>query len=351
MLDIDKAIRIIRQTEEDSLVIPNLMSGFSIDQLQAEYIAEIKLRNLNKDYIMSRVSELAALKKEIDELKELAGSDEKIKELICSQLKEIAKKYGKPRRTDIITEEQVIEIPEDVFIEDYPIKLFLTEHGYFKKISQNSLRYSGDQNLKDDDAITQELEATNKHDIIFFSDKCNAYKAKAYDLKEHKASSMGEYLQNLLGLEDNEKIIYLTATLDYSGTMIFIFENGKAARVAMESYATKANRKRLINAFSDKSKLICMEKLDSDADFAFVRNDSKLLIANSSLITVNASKNTVGMQVMTLRKNTRIYKAFRAELLDLSNAQYYKVDKIPSAGHFATPLEIQSVFGNGKPKS
>ncbi|MDR1540652.1 MAG: topoisomerase IV [Clostridiales bacterium] len=337
LLDIDKAIRIIRQTEEDSMVLPNLMAGFSIDQLQAEYIAEIKLRNLNKEYILSRTAELDSLRKEICDLKALAGSDEKIKDLICIQLKEISKKYGKPRRTEIIAEEQVQDIPDEVLIEDYGIKLFLTEHSYFKKIALNSLRYSADQKLKDDDSIIQEIETTNKAEIIFFSNKCSAYKAKAYDLADCKASGMGEYLANLLSLEEGERIVYMATTADYSGFMLFAFENGKAAKVNMESY--KTNRKKISNAYSDKAKLIFAEKIDEDQEYAFLRNDFKLLAVNSSLIAANATKNTAGVQVINLRKNTFLKKACHCSNLTLENPKYYLADKIPSAGHFINDKE------------
>jgi DNA gyrase subunit A len=238
MLDIDKAIRIIRQTEADSQVIPNLMSGFGIDQTQAEFIAEIKLRNLNKEYILNRVSELDNLRQEIAQLTELRESDKKIQDLICVQLREISKKYGKPRRTEIISEDQVIDIPDEDLIQDYAVKLFLTAHNYFKKIPLPSLRASSEQNLKEDDRIVQELETTNKTDIVFFSDKCSVYKVKAYDLADGKASGLGEYLCNILGLEENEQIVCIAATTDYAGYMLFAFENGKVAKVSMDSYST-----------------------------------------------------------------------------------------------------------------
>jgi DNA gyrase subunit A len=343
LLDIDKAIAIVRNTEDDSQVIPNLMAGFSIDELQAEYVAEIKLRNLNKDYILSRTSEIDSLRKEIDDLKKLAQSDDLIKDLICSQLKEIIKKYGKPRRTEIITEEQVEDVPEDVFIDDYPIKLFLTEHGYFKKIPSSSLRTGYDQNIKDDDKMSQEIETTNKTDVIFFSDKCCVYKAKAYDLPDHKASSMGEYLQNLLGLEDGEKIVYMTVTLDYSGMLALVFQNGKAAKVPLESYATKGNRKKLVNAFSDKSPLVLMAKVDEDADLAILRNDGKFLVFSTSLLSQSTTKTTVGIQAMQLRKGTFISKAWLAADLELNIPKLFVADKLPAPGHFTTTTELASL--------
>jgi len=239
LMDIDKAIAIIRGTEEESLVIPNLMKGFQIDELQAEFIAEIKLRNLNKEYILNRVSEVDDLTKEIAELKDIYGSERKIKKIIQKQLKEIVKKYGQPRRTEIIHEEQVEKVTTEHLIEDYNLKIFLTEQNYLKKIPLVSLRANPEHKLKDDDIIVQEIESHNKADLLLFSNKYNVYKTKIYDIPDCKASSLGEYLTNMLSLDNDEKIIYIASTDNYDGYMLFFYENGKGAKIEMSSYATK----------------------------------------------------------------------------------------------------------------
>lgn len=334
LLDIDKAIRIIRQTEEDSKVIPNLMEGFAIDELQAEYIAEIKLRNLNKQYILNRVGELDSLRKEIEDLKALLVGDDGIKDLICKQLKDVSKKYGVPRRTEIIYDEVKTEVPEHMFIDDYQIKLFLTDHNYFKKISFASLRSASEQNLKDDDVITQELETTNKADVLFFSTSCTVYKMKAYELADCKASSMGDYLTNVLSLSADEKIVCMAATLDYSGHMLFVYENGKAVKIPLSSYATKVNRKKLINAFSDKSKLVYAEHIICDKDYFFVRDLDKAALISSELISEKATKNSVGVQVYTLKKNSVVKQVIPKELITIEQPEFYRTQKIPSTGHF-----------------
>lgn len=332
LLHIDKAIKIIRSTEEDKNVISNLMGGFNIDEIQAEFIAEIKLRNLNKEYILKRTSELENLKKEILELKEISEDDFKIKSLICKQLKEISKVYSKPRKTDIISEEEIIEIPDDHLIEDYTLKFFLTKHNYFKKISIASLRSASDQKLKDEDNILQEIETTNKSDLLLFSNKYSLYKIKAYELNDCKASSLGEYLPNMLGLEDDEKIIYMTATLDYSGSMIFGFDNGKIAKISLNSYLTKINRRKLVNAYANKDKLVFIQHIVEDIDLILMRDKDKITIFNTELIVEKSTKNSVGVQVMVLKKNSFITNI--SQLNKIKDIDYYKTKKIPSTGHF-----------------
>lgn len=344
LLDIDKAIKIIRDTEEDRMVIPNLMSGFGIDQVQAEFIAEIKLRNLNKEHIMKRIDERKTLSEEIKRLLEIKESDALIKDIILDELKEISKKYGKPRRTDIIYKDDIIEFSEESFISDYQVKLFLTKHNYFKKITAASLRSASEQKLKEDDEIVMEIEASNKMDLLLFSDKFNVYKAKVYDLSECKASSLGDYLANILELEDNENILYITATLDYSGYMIFAFENGKVAKVELSSYSTKVNRKKLINAYSDKYPLISMYYIKDDCDFIAVRDNDKAMLFNSSEISPKATKNTQGVQVYTLKKNSSMSRFIIAENFNSKDLDYYRVEKIPSAGHFIVEDDLTNNF-------
>ena len=258
LLDIDKAIKIVRETEDDSMVIPNLMKGFKITEVQAEYVAEIKLRNLNKDYILKRIAEIETLKKELEELKSTLESKTKINKLIEKQLKQIAKKYGSDRKTEIITADEIKDIVEEEIIDNYSVKLFRTQHGYLKKISLVSLRTSGEQRLKDDDTMIQEIEAQNSSEIIFFARSGDVYKIKAYDVPDSKASLLGEFIPNLVGLTEKEEIVGMSATDDFSGDLVFFFENGKAARVPLKSYQTKTNRKKLANGFSSKSPLVEM---------------------------------------------------------------------------------------------
>ena len=339
LLDIDKAIQIIRQTEEDRLVIPNLMAGFGIDQPQAEFIAEIKLRNLNKEHILNRVKELENLNKEIAELNSIHGSDRKIEEIITRELKDIAKKYGKPRRTEIISEEHVIEIPDEELVNDYAVKLILTEHNYFKKIAMSSLRSAFEQNLKDEDKINQELETGNKADILFFSDKSSVYKAKAYEIADCRASSMGEYLPNMLGMEENEKIIYLAATVDYTGFMLFGFANGKAAKVNLSEYATKANRKKLVNAYSDKAAVKYIGYMGQDADFWVISDRNKAALLNTSLLAPNLTKDAMGIKVINLRPNSLMSHMTPAGQFVAENAEYYRFKAIPAEGHFVSEAD------------
>lgn len=334
LMDIDKAISIIRNTEQESMVVPNLMSGFEIDQIQSEYIAEIKLRNINKEYILKRIEELKTLEEEIKELKDTFKSNTKIRNIICKQLKYVQKKFGKPRKTEIVQEEEVVTITKDDLIEDYGVRLFLTEENYFKKIPLSSLRSSGEQKLKDEDRILDELETSNRTDILFFSDQYNVYKMKAHDIPDTKASILGDYLPNLLGMEVDEKILYMTATADYSGFMVFFFENGKVSKVQLSAYATKMNRRKLVNAYSSRSKLVYMEKLDSETDFVLMRNNDKATLLNTEMIPINASRSAAGVQVYTLKKNSTVSTVFKPEDFSSENIEYYRAKKIPSTGHF-----------------
>ncbi|MBR6400544.1 MAG: topoisomerase IV [Firmicutes bacterium] len=338
MVDIDKAIRIIRETEEDSRVIPNLMKGFKIDKIQAEFIAEIKLRNLNKEYLLNRISEMESLEADIAKLNDILSDETLIKEIIIEELTAVAKKYGQPRKTEIIYEEETIDLTSDDFIEDYGITLFLTAHNYFKKITQASLqasiRTNYEHKLKDEDEIVQSLETTNKADILFFSSKQNVYKVKAYDLSECKASSLGEYLNNMLGLDEDETIVYLAATTDYKGYMLFGYKNGKIAKVDMQSYDTKLNRKKLINAYSDKSELTAAMFIAEDRDIMLVRDNDKAMLVNTALIPSKATKSTGGIQVYNLKKNSFMTRMTESEGFISEDTEYYRSDKIPATGHF-----------------
>ncbi|MCL2565614.1 MAG: topoisomerase IV [Defluviitaleaceae bacterium] len=334
LVDIDKAIAIIRGTDQDSKVIPNLMAGFDIDKPQADYIAEIRLRNLNKEYLLNKVSEKEKLEKEIAELKSTLESDKKISQMIVAQLKNVSKKYGKDRLTEIIYEEEIEHIPEEVFIDDYSLKLFLTRQNYFKKISLVSLRGASEQNVKEDDEILQEIEISNKSDLLFFSNKHNVYKAKTYEMPDSKASVLGDFLPNLLDLEDGEQIVFMAATTDYKGYIIFAFDNGKVAKVNMDSYQTKMNRKKLLSAYSSKAGLVFAEHILDDKDFVVFRDSDKALLFSTALISANQSKSSSGVQVYTLKKNSSVTAIKPVEKFVSTDAEYYRTFKIPSTGHF-----------------
>ncbi len=336
ILDIDKAIKIIRDTEEDKDVIPNLIKGFDITEEQAEFIAEIKLRNLNKQYLLNKISEKDELIAEIARLKELYNSDKLIEAQIIEELKKISKTYGKPRRTEIITEEEVSDFTDDELIDDYACKLFLSKEGYFKKITLVSLRGYSEQKLKDGDELLQEIETSNRSEIWFFSDKQNLYKLKVHDINEVKASVLGDYLGNLLSCDDDEQIIYMVNVKEkVTGNMIFGFDNGKFASVPLASYETKTNRKKLINAYSDKSKLTFIAHAEEDIEIMCNRENEKKMLFNSSLIPVKTTKNTLGVQVFKLKQNSTMSDAQIISQEDSSEeTEYYRVHKIPSTGHF-----------------
>jgi DNA gyrase subunit A len=342
LLDIDKAIRIIRGTAEDAQVLPNLMEGFGIDRAQAEYIAEIKLRNLNREYLLKQTKEQEKLAKDIADLKNTLGNEKKIHNLICAQLKAVADKYGKPRRTEIVWEHEAAEIPETHLIDDYPVKLFLTEHGYFKKIPLVSLRSSGEQHVKEEDRVIQEWEAANRQDVLFFSHLGNVYKARVYELADAKASALGDYLPNVLELEEGERILYMAATEKYQGYMLFAFRNGKIAKVNMDCYATKMNRKRLINAYSTKAALAAIWYIPEDRDFLAIRDRDKATLFNTGLIAPKATKNTTGVQVYSLKKNSAMTRVLPAEAFVTEDLEYYRAALLPSAGHFMTERDREA---------
>jgi len=332
LLDIDKPINIIRHTEQDVMVIPNLMKGFDIDQKQAEFIAEIKLRNLNKEYIINRVSEIENLRKEIEDLKNTYNSESRIKRIIQKQLKNVAKKYGQPRRTEIISEEHVEEVSQDHFIEDYNLKLFLTKQNYLKKIPLISLRANPEQKLKEDDAIIQEIETHNKADLLLFSNKHTVYKLRIFELNDCKASSLGEYLSNLLELEKDEEIIYITATDNYKGYMLFCFENGKIAKIDLSSYATKTNRKKLANAYSDVSPLVRMLYIPEDIDLVAVSSINKVLVFNTSNINSKTTRTSQGVQVLTSKKGSKMKAVRFIDEVKIADLDYYRTKNIPAIG-------------------
>lgn len=341
LLDIDKAIKIIRETEEEALVIPNLIKGFEIDQVQAEFIAEIKLRNLNKEYILNRVSEVESLRKEIEGLKDIYRDDGKIRKIIVKQLNDAVKKYGQPRKTEIIHEEHIEEVTNEHLIEDYNLKLFLTGQGYIKKIPLVSLRANPEHKIKDDDSIIQEIEAHNKADMLLFSSKHTVYKLKIYEVNDCKASSLGEYLTNLLEMEADERIVYMVATDDYKGYMLFAFENGKIAKIDLNSYATKTNRKKLANAYSDIDRLVRMMFINEDLELAAFSSIDKALIFNTSAINPKAARDSQGVQVLTSKKGSRMVEVKKLSEFGLKNPEYYRTKKIPAIGCYLKDEDIE----------
>ena len=332
LLDIDKAIAIIRGTEHDSQVVPNLMEGFDIDRVQADFIAEIKLRNLNREYILDKVGEVETLQKEIEDLKDICGNERRIRKIIVKQLNEVTKKYAQPRKTEVIHESCVEEITVEHMIEEYNLKLFLTEQNYLKKIPLVSLRANPEHKLKDDDQIAQEIETHNKAELLLFSSRQTVYKLRIYEISDCKASALGEYLANLLQLDADEKIIYMVATDNYAGWMLFSFENGKSAKIDLESYVTKTNRKKLANAYDNHSPLIDIRYLESDADLVAYSSINKVLIFNTGSINPKSSRNSQGVQVLKEKKGSLMCSIKTIEESGIKNPDYYRTRSIPAVG-------------------
>ena len=345
LLDIDKAISIIRHTELEADVVPNLMDGFGIDKVQAEYVAEIKLRNLNREYILNRTADIEKLMEELEELNRILGDDKEVKRVIADQLKRISKKYGQERKTTLITSEDVTEYKEVVTVDDYPLTIFFTKENYFKKISAVSLRSSTNEHkLKENDEILQTIETTNKTELIFFTDKCAAYKMKTYDMPDAKVSTMGEYLPGLLGLDEDERVLYVVVTADYGGYMLFTFENGKMAKVELKNYETKTNRKKLIGAYSDKSPVCDIRFIEGDTDVILISNNNRALCLNTEKIPLKATKSTQGVQAMTLRrKGSVIVKVVGADEGIIENADKYRSRNIPAAGSAISDAQMSLI--------
>ena len=331
LLDIDKAIKIIRETEDDAEVVPNLMIGFGIDETQAEYVADIKLRNINKGYILKRIEEIDSLKEEIADMEDILSSERRVKQIIISELGDIAKKYGKPRKTMLIygTEDEENEAEEE--IPDYPVDLFFTREGYFKKITPQSLRMSGEQKLKENDEIIETYDGSNRAELLFFTDKFQVYKARACDFEDGKASVMGDYLPVKLELDPDERIIKMIAADDYSGTLVMFFENGKCAKVPMASFETKTRRKKLANAYNDGSPLVSMTLIDGDCEFMLSSDAGKVMIFNTVLILPKAARDTQGVQVMRLTR-AKLRSAVKYKDGMIKDADSYRTKTVPVAG-------------------
>lgn len=334
LLDIDKAVRIVRETEEESEVVPNLMIGFGIDKVQGEYVAEIKLRHLNREYILRRTEEISSLEDDIADLREILEKPARIKKIIIAELQEVRKKYGQPRRTEILYEIPGGADDEDGAEEmpDYPVTVFYTEEGYFKKITPQSLRMSNEQKLKEGDALRCQIETKNNVNLLFFTNKAQVYKCRAGEFDDTKASVLGEYIPARMGMEDAELPLYMALTEDFKGYMVFFFENGKAAKIPMESYQTKQNRRKLLAAFNDKSPVVHMEYLPEEAELAVTTSAGRMLLVHSTQIPEKATRTTVGVAVVTLKKNVRIESVRRADMLELSDPHRYRVRTLPATG-------------------
>ena len=337
LLDIDKAIRIIRETEEEAEVIPNLMIGFGIDQVQAEYVAEIKLRNINKEYILKRVQETAALADEIDDLEDTLAKPGRIRRIIIDELTEVRKKYAVPRRTEIVYSHEIEEEPEEDAPEDYPVHLFLSREGYFKKITPQSLRMSGEQKYKEGDGPGQQAEATNAAEVMFFTDRCQVYKTRLSEFGDSKASVLGDYLPAKLGMDEGESVVYMVLPGDYSGHLLFFFENGKAARVEMKAYATVSNRRKLTGAYSDKSRLVAILPLTEDRELELLSTEPRALIFHTSLLLPKATRSTQGVAVMTLKPKYQLQRVCTPEESGIVNLPRYRARSIPGTGALLRP--------------
>lgn len=334
LLDIDKAIKIVRETEEEKEVVPNLMIGFGIDETQAEYVAEIKLRHLNREYILKRLDEIENLEKSIAEMEAILSSRTKIARIIIKELEEIIKKYGKERRTKIISavEEDNANEPEE--IDESPVTLFFTKDGYFKKITPLSLRMSGEQKVKDGDEITQVIEATNAHELIFFTNKQQAYKARVSEFADGKASLLGDYVASKLGFEEGENAVYMVATREYEGNMIFVFDNGRVSKVKLDAYKTKTNRRKLVGAYTDKFTLHTPIYVEKESDILLTSTNGRMLLVNTAALQTKTTRDNGGVAVMTQKKGQRIFSAEIYIEGSLENAHRYRTRNLPAAGSF-----------------
>ena len=341
LLDIDKAIRIIRETEEEAEVIPNLMIGFGIDQVQAEYVAEIKLRNINKEYILKRVQETAALADEIDDLEDTLAKPSRIRRIIVDELTEVRKKYAVPRRTEIVYSHEIEEEPEEDAPEDYPVHLFLSREGYFKKITPQSLRMSGDHKYKEGDGPAQYFEATNNTELMFFTDRQQVYKTRASEFGESKASLLGDYLPAKLGMDAGENVIFLCLPGDYSGSLLFAFANGRVARVALSAYATTSNRRKLTGAYCEKFPLVQILPLAEDRELALLTNEPRALLVHTALLTPKTTRGTQGVQVMNIKPKYRLERLADVAETGITNQARYRTRTIPAAGALLRPEDSE----------
>ena len=332
LLDIDKAIRIIRETEAEADVVPNLMIGFGIDQVQAEYVAEIKLRNINKEYILKRVEETSALQDEIEDLEDILARPARVKKIIVAELEDVRKKYAEPRRTGIVYGHEVEEYTEETTVDDYAVSVFLSREGYFKKITPASLRMNAEQKYKEGDALAQSFETSNAAEVMFFTDRCQVYKSRLSDFDDTKASALGDYLPAKLGMDEGESVVYMVLPGDYRGWMLFFFENGKAAKVELSAYRTTSNRRKLTGAYSDKSPLRTALCLREDCELAVYSTEPRVLVFSTALLGSKTTRATQGVAVLTLKKKFTLDYACPAEATGIANLARYRARSLPAVG-------------------
>ena len=332
LLDIDKAIKIIRETEKESEVVPNLMIGFGIDQVQAEFVAEIKLRNINREYILKRLQDTEDLEKEIADLQDVLNKDSRVKKIIIGELESVAATYGKDRKTTLVFEHQIAQEPEERDIPDYPVTVFVSREGYFKKITPQSLRMSGEQKFKEGDALALTAETTNRAELLVFTDKCQVYKTRCDDFADTKASALGDYLPTKLQMDEGESVAFVCLPGDYKGFLLFFFENGKAAKVELSAYETKSNRKKLIGAYSDKSPLRTILHLTEEKQLVAYSTGGRALIFSSALLGMKTSRTTQGVGVLSLKKKDTLDRAALLEGQSIANESRYRVRSLPAAG-------------------
>lgn len=333
LLDIDKAIRIIRSTDEESEVVPNLMIGFGIDKIQADYVAEIKLRHLNREYILKKTEDIEKLRAEIEDMEDILASRSRVKKIIVNELSDVVKNYDKPRRSEIIYTRDIDDESEpDEEIPNYPVTLFFTKEGYFKKITPQSLRMSGEQKLKENDEIIETVEATNNTELLFFTDKCRVYKAKAADFDDSKASVLGDYVASKLEMEPDENAVYMAVTTDYKGFMLFFFENGKLAKIDLSAYETKTNRKKLIKAYCEKFPVVNMFCVTEDKEYVMKSTSGRILLLNTGAIAVKTTKDSMGVSVMTLKKGHRVSSVKEYTDDEFVKPARYRTRTLPAAG-------------------
>ncbi|MDE6021659.1 MAG: topoisomerase IV [Ruminococcus sp.] len=338
LIDIDKAIKIVRETEEELNVIPNLMAGFGIDDIQAEYVAEIKLRHLNREYILNRTNEIDNIRKEISEMETILESPKKIRSIIAKELKETAKKYGQSRRTLFFHADEISDVSTDIEVSDDPMNVFLTESGYFKKITPASLRMNAEQKLKENDEVCRHVETTNRADVIFLTSLRQAYKAKLSAFDVCKASVMGDYIPAKLQFDEGEYVIHMIVTRNYSGHLLFVYENGKAARIAVNAYETKTNRKKLSKAFNDKSPLVAVLEFNEECDVFIRSNGGRAMLINTELVSQKSTRDTQGVQVMNLKTKQKITQAFVVDQAKAESLKKYRAKNIPAAGGISKDL-------------
>ena len=332
LLDIDKAIKIIRETEAEADVVPNLMIGFGIDQVQAEYVAEIKLRNINKEYILKRVEETSALQDEIEDLEDILARPARVKKIIVTELEDVRKKYAEPRRTGIVYGHEVEEYTEETTVDDYAVSVFLSREGYFKKIAPASLRMNAEQKYKEGDALAQSFETSNAAEVMFFTDRCQVYKSRLSDFDDTKASALGDYLPARLGMDEGESVVYMVLPGDYRGWMLFFFENGKAAKVELSAYRTTSNRRKLTGAYSDKSPLRTALCLREDCELAVYSTEPRVLVFSTALLGSKTTRATQGVAVLTLKKKFTLDYACPAEATGIANLARYRARSLPAVG-------------------